>query len=124
MDTAFLPDRVYGPKGIHANAVMPGGISTGLQKHDKDLQEMMKDPKVIKGMKSPAQGAATTVWAAVADDFASSGGHYLENLTITELVDRDNADKQAPGHAEHAFDKEKEDRLWKISNELVGFQEN
>jgi NAD(P)-dependent dehydrogenase (short-subunit alcohol dehydrogenase family) len=26
-------DRVYGPKGVHANSVHPGGIWTGLQAH-------------------------------------------------------------------------------------------
>ena len=82
---------------------------------------MMNDPNVTKIMKSTSQGAATTVWAAIADDFASSGGLYLEDMSVAKPID-DNPD-QMHGYAPFGFDQEKEDKLWKISNELVGFKE-
>jgi hypothetical protein len=100
---------------------MPGGIATGLQKHVPEMAEMMNDPSMAKIMKSTSQGAATTVWAAIADDFATSGGHYLEDLRFAEPIGEH--PDQMSGYAPFAFDQEKEDRLWKISNELVGFKE-
>jgi hypothetical protein len=102
---------------------MPGGISTGLQKHSPDVLKDMEKPENIAVMKSLEQGAATTVWAAVSDDFKNDGGHYLENLTVTGPRDESDESIHAPGYAPHVFDQEKEDRLWKISNELVGFKE-
>ena len=57
-------------QGLHATAVMPGGIKTELSRHVQAanptwVQNIMKDERVVKALKSPEQGAATTVWAAI-----------------------------------------------------------
>lgn len=70
--------------GIVSNAVMPGGIMTALQRH-LPLEEQIAfgwiDEKGVPnpGMKTPAQGAATSVWAATAPALEGIGGLYLEN---------------------------------------------
>jgi NAD(P)-dependent dehydrogenase (short-subunit alcohol dehydrogenase family) len=60
-------DRRFGSKGLHSLSLMPGGISTNLQKHiPKEIVDgWTTNPMIIKFMKSPEQGAATTVVAAV-----------------------------------------------------------
>jgi len=60
-------DRHFGPKGLHAWSLMPGDIMSGLQKHiAKRIKEGWKsNASVWNRMKSPEQGAATTVLAAV-----------------------------------------------------------
>ncbi|KIX05562.1 uncharacterized protein Z518_06434 [Rhinocladiella mackenziei CBS 650.93] len=59
-------DRVYGPKGVHALSLHPGGIWTGLQQYARpeQLAQWKADPEVTGVMKSPEQGAATSIWAA------------------------------------------------------------
>ena len=41
------------------------------------LQGMQKDEALFKTMKSPEQGAATTVWAAIGQEWEKKGGEYL-----------------------------------------------
>ncbi|KAJ4309241.1 hypothetical protein N0V84_011622 [Fusarium piperis] len=60
-------ERRYGPEGLHATSVHPGGIMTGLSQHlpDSEVEAFKGDGNLMKYLKSPEQGAATTVWAAV-----------------------------------------------------------
>jgi NAD(P)-dependent dehydrogenase (short-subunit alcohol dehydrogenase family) len=74
----------YSSEGIWANAVHPGGIMTGLQKHVPHDEQLamgwIDDSGVVNDrFKSPAQGAATSVWAAVGPELAGRGGLYLED---------------------------------------------
>ena len=111
---------------IIAFSLHPGGIWTGLQSHLPDMVAMKSVPAVQKYMKSPAQGAATTVWAAVGRCWEGrkgrKGGLYLEDYQVSppvkekyELLDR--------GYKRWAYDVEGQERLWEISNGLVGFVE-
>lgn len=68
-------ERLYGSKGLHANSLMPGGILTGLQAHVS--ADLVKAWDGFPGMKSPEQGAATTVLAAVGKEWEGVGGKYL-----------------------------------------------
>jgi NAD(P)-dependent dehydrogenase (short-subunit alcohol dehydrogenase family) len=117
-------ERRYGNQGLHALSLHPGGIWTGLQIHTPP--EMMEGYKaneaVQKYMKSVEQGAATSVWAAIAKVWEGKGGKYLEDCQISppvpegySLLDR--------GYEKWAFDAENEAKLWKLSNEWVGFKE-
>lgn len=78
--------------GITANALMPGGIMTNLQKHvsqamiDKWI-ELDKAGKFF--FKTPQQGAATSLIAAVAPEMAGIGGHYLEDCNEADIVEND-----------------------------------
>lgn len=59
---------------LAANAVMPGAIRTGLQRHlrDHDLAprgwSTADTTSDAAGWKTPEQGAATSIWAAVAPE--------------------------------------------------------
>ena len=109
--------------GITANAVMPGGIMTPLQRH-MAKEEMialgwMDDKGVIReGFKTPAQGASTSVWAAIGDELEGVGGLYLENLAQADPFDP--AVNPWLGVMPHALDPEHAERLWIISEETVG----
>jgi NAD(P)-dependent dehydrogenase (short-subunit alcohol dehydrogenase family) len=109
-------------KGVTANAVMPGGIMTPLQRHlPRDEMEAFgwidKDGKVAEGFKTPEQGASTSVWAAVGPELEGVGGLYLENCA--EATPFDKADPLV-GVMPHALDPEAAERLWALSVETTG----
>lgn len=109
----------YGTQGLHALSLMPGGIATGLQVHVPEMAAMMADPQVAAYMKSPEQGASTTVWAAIGSEWRNKGGKYLEDLAVAKPWDPA-AGMIALGYAETAYQPESEDKLWKVSCDLVG----
>jgi NAD(P)-dependent dehydrogenase (short-subunit alcohol dehydrogenase family) len=112
-------DRVYGPKGLHALSVHPGGIWTGLQVHVQDMVATWKEnPAIEKFMKSTAQGAATTLWCAIGKVWEGKGGRYCEDCR--EAPAAQDSEIMTPGYAAHAYDPEGEDKLWTLSEKLVG----
>ncbi|KAF3033417.1 hypothetical protein E8E12_001828 [Didymella heteroderae] len=119
--TASELERRYGNKGVHAWSVHPGLIMTGLVKHvsNEMLESWGKSPDVGKVMKSVEQGAATTVWAAVAKDLEGQGGKYLEDCQVAKPVQKDNFEEWDLGYVPYAYDEEKEALLWEKSMELV-----
>ena len=113
--------RRWATDGIFANAVMPGGIMTNLQKHvpqaSKDRWAAMhKAGKIF--VKSPAQGASTTMVAAVAPELAQTGGHYLEDCNEARTIGND-ASSDDGGVREWALDPTAAARLWEVSSQLV-----
>jgi NAD(P)-dependent dehydrogenase (short-subunit alcohol dehydrogenase family) len=114
-----------GPR-IEGYSVMPGGILTDLQRHGAGQallsSGILELPEVKPFMKSAAQGAATQVWAAIGKDLEGKGGVYLENCAVAGPMPV-TQDQWQPGYAPHAFDPEKEDRLWELSLEMVGWKE-
>ena len=109
--------------GITANAVMPGGIMTPLQRHMAReemiaLGWMNEEGVVREGFKTPAQGASTSVWAAIGDELEGIGGLYLENLA--QAVPFDAKVNPMLGVMPHALNPEHAERLWIISEETVG----
>jgi NAD(P)-dependent dehydrogenase (short-subunit alcohol dehydrogenase family) len=111
----------FGDDGIHANAVMPGGILTGLQKHLSRADQIAlgwidEDGAPNPRFKTPAQGAATTVWAAVAPELDGVGGRYLENCAEAEVMDP--ATPYA-GYMPYALDPAMADVLWDVSAQLT-----
>ncbi|MDL4821460.1 oxidoreductase [Actinomadura opuntiae] len=115
----------YAGEGITCNAVMPGGIMTGLQRHitlDR-LQEMgwadeFGHPVEPPGWKTPAQGAATSVWAAVAPELEGVGGRYLDDCAIAEPWTGE-GDPPRGHYLPYALDPGHADRLWTLSERLV-----
>jgi NAD(P)-dependent dehydrogenase (short-subunit alcohol dehydrogenase family) len=106
----------YGTKGLHGLALHPGGIWTGLQKHVSAEQlEKWKTPETLLHIKSLEQGAATSVLAAVGKEYEGKGRLYLDNCETAK-----EGAKGSEGYAPHAFDKEKEARLWNDSLKMVG----
>jgi NAD(P)-dependent dehydrogenase (short-subunit alcohol dehydrogenase family) len=115
-------ERRFGSQGLHANSLHPGGIWTGLQDH-LDTSAWRAIPGVDAYMKNEAQGAATSVWAAVDRCWEGKGGKYLDNCQIALLVPED-AGLFTPGYAEWAFDEQAAKRLWGMSNKFVGLSED
>lgn len=113
-------DRRYGARGLHAWSLHPGGIMTGLQVHMPDSVKAgwKTDKEVSNYMKSPEQGAATSVWAAVDKDLEGAGGRFLEDCEITGACV--GSGLKAKGYASWAFDPEGEAKLWKDSCKMVG----
>ena len=108
--------------GITANSVMPGGIMTPLQRHMAReemiaLGWMNAEGVVREGFKTPAQGASTSVWAAIGSELEGVGGLYLENLA--QAVPFDPADPYQ-GVMPHALDPESAERLWALSEDTTG----
>ena len=111
----------FAEHGVTANAVMPGGIMTPLQRH-LPREEMVamgwmtEEGVLAKGFKTPAQGASTSVWAAIGTELEGIGGLYLENLAQALPW----GEEPAAGVMPYALDEGDADRLWAISEETVG----
>jgi NAD(P)-dependent dehydrogenase (short-subunit alcohol dehydrogenase family) len=109
--------------GVRAFAVHPGGILTPLQRHltQDEMQERgwidEQGRPVGAGFKSPAQGAATQVWAATSPQLAGLGGVYCEDCEIAEVNDDPAA---TSGVRPHAIDPDQARRLWDLSARLTG----
>jgi NAD(P)-dependent dehydrogenase (short-subunit alcohol dehydrogenase family) len=115
-------DKRFKDKGVNANAVMPGGIMTPLQRHlpieeQRALGWLDENDQPREGFKTTEQGAATSVWAAVGDELDGIGGLYLEDCNQAVPWS-----KEAPwvGVLPHALDPEAAERLWALSVETTG----
>ena len=113
--------RRWADDGIVANALMPGGIMTNLQRHVSQevrdgWQRMQDEGEFVP--KTTQQGAATSLVAAVAPELAGTGGHYLEDCNEAPTVANDA--EVGSGVREWALDPEAAERLWQVSAELVG----
>lgn len=119
-------NRLYAEDGIVSNAVMPGAIATGLQKHI-DIEELKKfgwideQGNINPNVKTIEQGASTTIWAAVADELEGKGGLYLENCQIAELKKKEDILKNIydGGHTDYATNAEVAKKLWILSLRLI-----
>jgi NAD(P)-dependent dehydrogenase (short-subunit alcohol dehydrogenase family) len=115
--------RRWAADGIGANAVNPGGVSTGLQ---RDVTQDMKDhldrleAAGVFAYKSVQQGAATTLVAATAPEFTHSGGHYLDDGNEASTVP-DDAELLGNSHAvkRWALDPDAARKLWQVSLDMI-----
>ncbi|AAK22385.1 SDR family NAD(P)-dependent oxidoreductase [Caulobacter vibrioides] len=115
-------DKRFKDQGVHANAVMPGGILTPLQRHlpieeQRALGWLDENDQPREGFKTTEQGAATSVWAAVGSELEGVGGLYLEDCNQALPWSKENP---WTGVMPHALDPEAADRLWDLSVDIVG----
>ncbi|KAH7136917.1 hypothetical protein B0J13DRAFT_609743 [Dactylonectria estremocensis] len=118
-------ERRYGDNGLHATSLHPGMIDTNLGQYlDEDTRNYMHtNPDFQKVLKSPAQGAATTVYAALSKDWEGKGGKYLSDCAEDSPVSPDaSLMSLESGYASWAYDEEKAAELWAESNKLVGLE--
>lgn len=110
--------------GIVTNAVNPGGIATGLQRNFTPQQRQSLDAAAAAGVftyKSVEQGAATTIVAAAAPEFAHTGGRYLDDAQEAYTVPNDADLAEHPhGVKEWALDPAHAEHLWVVSADLLG----
>ncbi|WP_255945544.1 SDR family NAD(P)-dependent oxidoreductase [Streptomyces odontomachi] len=115
--------RLWASDAIVANAVNPGGIATGLQRNFSAEQKESLAAAEAAGVftyKTVEQGAATSIVAAVAPEFAHSGGHYLDDAQEAYAVPNDADLAQHPhGVKEWALDPAIAKRLWTVSTDLL-----
>src|SRR5262249_58220592 len=111
-------DRRLGTRGVHANALHRGGILTELGRHlqAEDFEFLQKRNRGMK-YKSVEAGAATSVFAATAPELEGRGSLYLEDCHIAAPNDAPDA---LDGVKSYALDAANADRLWELSETLVG----
>jgi NAD(P)-dependent dehydrogenase (short-subunit alcohol dehydrogenase family) len=115
--------RRFATQGIFANALHPGSIPTALQRHVPP--EVLAARRAAAGVanqsfKSTGQGAATSVWAAVAPELEGVGGLFLEDCREAEpLTPETLRTFQVPGYAPYARSPEGARRLWTVTEQLV-----
>ena len=122
---AVALDARTASRGVHAFSVHPGGIMTDLQRH-MPREELLRrgwidengDPNPL--FKTPAQGAATGLWAATAPELIERGGVYCEDCSIKGIVPPDHADPTTGGVKEWAIDSGAAERLFALSVDATG----
>lgn len=118
-------ERRYGSRGVHALSIHPGSVLTMISRHTE--AEPLKMPEgdwdELRYLKNPAQGAATSVLAAVGAEWEGKGAVYLADCAEQgPAVDPSSWTEM--GYATWAFDEEKAGRLWRESCKLVGVEDN
>ena len=131
---ALALDERANAHGVRAFSLHPGSIvSTGLSKYvapellraagllDENGNPII-DPS--KNMKTVEQGAATSVWCATSPQLDGMGGVYCHNCDVAPLVTEEMSSNQfgsmALGVMPHAVDPQAADRLWTLSEQLLG----
>ena len=115
--------RRWAEDGVTANALMPGGIWTPLQRHWTPEQRAAAERQAGQAeaagafhMKTPEQGAATSVFLATAPQVRGTGGRYFEDCHEAEVVEQL---RGLSGVLPHALDPDDARRLWDVSEALV-----
>jgi NAD(P)-dependent dehydrogenase (short-subunit alcohol dehydrogenase family) len=105
--TQELASRIAG-SGVTANALHPGGIRSNLGRSEGALAEALR--RVVGlFLKSPEEGARTSLYLAGAPEVEGVSGRYFARCR-----------ERRP--AAHARDAEVARRLWERSEELTGFR--
>jgi retinol dehydrogenase-14 len=92
---------------ITANAVHPGLVSTGFGAGDPGRAQRLFVPVLRPFMKSPTQGAATSIHLACAPDLDRTTGLYFAN-------------SKPKRSSKRSYDESVAARLWEVSAALVG----
>lgn len=112
-----LEARLRG-RGVHAFGVNPGAAITNLHRHMTDDDISAAKGRVAQSggvrIKSVAQAAASSIWAAVDPAIADNGGTYIEDCAVAgPHIDG------LSGVAAHALDRGAAGRLWAMSERLI-----
>ncbi|RJO75825.1 SDR family NAD(P)-dependent oxidoreductase [Nocardia panacis] len=116
---AVAATQRWSAEGITANAVHPGVIpDTGLQRHvaaiPGDTAKIQNSAQVTPAaIKTPQQGAATTVLVATSPLLEGVGGRYFEDCREAGP----NVAGERTGYAPWALDPAAADKLWHLTRE-------
>jgi NAD(P)-dependent dehydrogenase (short-subunit alcohol dehydrogenase family) len=115
--------RRWAGDGITANAAMPGGIMTNLQRHVGG-SDYMERAKAAAGkelpLKTPEQGASTSIVLATSPLLEGIGGRYFDDCNEAEVLQRREGQFVMSGVAPFALDPANAERLWDASLEMLG----
>lgn len=125
---AVALDALGKHSGVRAFSVHPGGIVTDLVRHMS--QEQLRASNAIdehgkpvidpeNNMKTPYQGAATSVWCATSPQLEGMGGVYCADCDIALALPGD-ASTEIHGVRPRATDPVAAGRLWQLSEQLTG----
>ncbi|XP_068538281.1 dehydrogenase/reductase SDR family member on chromosome X isoform X2 [Anas acuta] len=95
---------------VTANVVDPGVVNTELYKHVFWVVKVAIWMTAWLFLKTPEEGASTSIYAAVSPEMEGAGGCYLYNEERTKSADI-------------AYDEELQRRLWTESCKLVGISD-
>jgi NAD(P)-dependent dehydrogenase (short-subunit alcohol dehydrogenase family) len=123
-------DRRHRERGIRAAAVHPGGIQTEIARHshagqEREMIEQLNRQLAAEGKpafrwKSIAQGAATSLWTAIAAPADEIGGRYCENCHVGAIVpDCVKLNSNSEGVRGYALDPANAEALWQTSEQMV-----
>jgi hypothetical protein len=106
---------------VTAHTLHPGGVFTGLLKHMSsniaaELSARYKfDTSKVK-VKTVAEGAATTAWAATQPFLLNRPTAYLEDCRVAEIID---APVYTSGVMRYALDADNASKLWRSAEQLI-----
>jgi NAD(P)-dependent dehydrogenase (short-subunit alcohol dehydrogenase family) len=117
---------------VHPGAILDTELSRSIPTDDPVFQryfdadgKSILDP--INGLKSIEQGAATQIWCATSPQLQNLGGIFAEDCEIANVTSptgENNSDLDTilkrKGVMSYAIDKENADKLWTLSENLVG----
>lgn len=117
------PGSVY---GTDLGREEPIDLYIQMGTHDKNGKIK---PEVEAKLKTIPQGAATTVWCATSPLLENIGGVYCENCDIAEIDNgqiehRYDEPSTIRGVQSYSIDHENAERLWKLSEEMIGIKFN
>lgn len=110
--------RRWADAGIFTNALHPGSIRTNLQRHlsQDDLDRIRTQVGGSMFLKTPAQGAATSIYAATSPQLDGVGGKYFEDSNEA----KPHQEGQFWGVEPYALDPDAAERLWEVSLNTLG----
>jgi hypothetical protein len=101
---------------------MPGGIATALQRHVGGEEYMEEARERFRqagsALKTPEQGAATSVLLATSPQLEGIGGRYFEDCNEAPVIHR-RGEAGLGGVAPYALDPENAERLWDVTLESI-----
>lgn len=115
-------ERLFGEKGLHGYSLHPGSFqSPNLQKYSVvEMEGARGNERMRKYFTSLEQACATSIYGAVSAEVEGRGALYLEGAAVSEFPCPADGDAIEYGYGSWAFDKEKEEKLWEVSKEMVG----
>ena len=105
--------------GVLSAGAESGRVAAAHRLHGRVLRQKGASLQVELLIKTPEQGAATTVWAAVGAEWEGRGGRFLEDCSVSEPFVDAGAKGVAPGYVPYAYDEGAARKLWELSLELV-----
>jgi NAD(P)-dependent dehydrogenase (short-subunit alcohol dehydrogenase family) len=103
-------------RGVRAFSVHPGVVATELARSVPE--EEFRTLVAGRTLKTPSQGAATSVWCATSPALDGMGGVYCESVDIGEPVPADS--KETRGVRPWIMDRDLAERVWTKSEAWTG----
>ena len=102
---------------LAGQVIVVTGASAGLGVETaRALSEAGASVVLLARDRAKLKGAATSVWAATAPELVGRGGLYLEDCQVADAAQAGSLG----GYQPHALDPVQADRLWELSEQLVG----